>query len=58
VFPLGERFKLEARMEGANVLNRPNFGSPGTNLNALATFGVITSAGGNRSMQGALRLIF
>lgn len=57
-FPIGERFKLEARMESANVLNSPNFGAPGTNLNALATFGVITSAGGNRSMQGALRLIF
>ncbi|MCS7024087.1 MAG: TonB-dependent receptor [Bryobacteraceae bacterium] len=57
-FPIRERLQIEARLEGANVLNSPNFGAPGTNLNALATFGVITSAGGNRSMQGALRILF
>jgi len=56
--PIVERFKLELRIEGANVMNSPNFNAPGTNLNALATFGVITGAGGNRSMQGAVRLIF
>ena len=57
-FPIRERLKMELRMEGTGVTNTPRFGNPGTNMSQAATFGVITSAGGSRAMQGALRLVF
>ncbi|MBI4876373.1 MAG: TonB-dependent receptor [Acidobacteria bacterium] len=57
-FPLRERFKLEVRMEATGATNTPNFDAPGTNMNQSATFGVISSAGGNRAMQGSARLVF
>jgi hypothetical protein len=57
-FPLRERLKLEARLEATGVTNTPNFDPPGTNMSQAATFGVISSAGGSRSMQFAVRLIF
>lgn len=57
-FPIGERFKLQIRMESTGVTNTPNFAAPGTNMNSLSTFGVITSAGGSRSMQGSARISF
>jgi hypothetical protein len=49
---------MELRMEATGVTNTPRFGNPGTNMSQAATFGVITSAGGSRAMQGALRLVF
>lgn len=58
-FPLrGERLKLEVRMEATGVTNTPNFDAPGTNMSQAATFGVINSASGARSMQGSARLVF
>lgn len=57
-FPLYERMRLEIRMEASGATNTPNFAAPGTNMNAAATFGVITSAGGSRSMQGSARIVF
>jgi hypothetical protein len=57
-FPVRERFKLEARMEATGVTNTPIFDPPGTNMNQTGTFGVITSAGGSRAIQGSARLVF
>lgn len=57
-FTLKERLKLQARLDATNVMNTPQFSAPGTNMSSLATFGVITSAGGSRAMQAALRLEF
>ncbi len=57
-FPIRERLKLEIRMEATGATNSPNFDGPGTNMSQAATFGVITSAGGSRAMQGSMRLVF
>ncbi|MBI3695026.1 MAG: carboxypeptidase regulatory-like domain-containing protein, partial [Acidobacteria bacterium] len=57
-FPLRERLRLEVRAEMANFTNTPNFGAPGANMSNAATFGVINSAGGSRSMQLGGRLVF
>jgi hypothetical protein len=57
-FPIQERFRLQIRMEASGVTNTPNFGAPGTNMGSLATFGVITTAGGARQMQGSARVYF
>jgi len=57
-FPLRERLKLEIRLEATGFTNTPNFAAPGTNMSQAATFGVITSAGGSRSMQGSARIAF
>jgi len=57
-FPVRERFKLEVRMEATGATNTPNFGAPGTNMSQAATFGVISSAGGSRAVQGSARLVF
>ena len=57
-FPIRERLRLEVRMEATGVTNSPNFDAPGTNMSQTATFGVITSAGGNRATQAAVRLAF
>jgi len=57
-FPLLERLRLEVRMEATGATNTPVFGAPATNMSQAATFGVISSAGGNRAMQGSARLVF
>ena len=57
-FPVRERLKLQIRLDATGVTNTPNFAAPGTNMNQAATFGVITSATGNRTMQGSARLVF
>lgn len=57
-FPIRERLKLEVRFEGTGITNTPNFDPPGTNMSQAATFGVITSAGGSRSMQASARISF
>ena len=53
-----ERLRLQIRMESESATNTPNFAAPGTNMSSLATFGVITSAGGSRRMQGSARISF
>ena len=56
-FALTERFRLEARAEGFNVINHTNFNGPSATLTS-STFGRITSAGDPRILQFALKLIF
>ncbi len=56
--PLRERLRLEIRLEATGLTNTPNFSAPGTDMSQAATFGVITSAGGSRSMQGSARIAF
>jgi hypothetical protein len=67
IFPAGERFKLQARLESFNFLNHPSFDNPGTtsagNSTAsgpqIATFGEITATSINaRIFQGSLKVIF
>jgi hypothetical protein len=53
-----ERMKLQVRMEATGVTNTPNFANPNTNMSQPATFGVIRSAGGSRSIQVGARLVF
>jgi hypothetical protein len=58
-FPIRERLHLEVNMQAEAVTNSPNFNSPGTNMSNLATFGVISTAGGgNRQMQAGMRVVF
>ena len=57
-FPIREQVKLQIRLEATGATNTPSFGPPGTNMSQAATFGVITSAGGARAMQGSARLVF
>lgn len=45
-------------MEATGATNTPNFSAPGTNMSQMATFGVISSAGGSRAVQGSARLVF
>lgn len=65
IFAITERWRLEARAEGFNVINHTNFGSPNGTLNS-SSFGRITSTqstgpgalGGQRILQFALKLHF
>ncbi len=54
------RRELDVRLEGFNVLNRVQFGTPNTNLNATpGTFGLVTTqANAPRSLQLALKFVF
>jgi hypothetical protein len=56
-FHINERWQLEARAEGFNVINHTNFNGPTTGLNS-STFGVINSAGDPRILQFAMKLHF
>jgi hypothetical protein len=61
-FRVTERARLEAIVEGFNVLNRSNFQIPnniyGTGERPLATYGRPTAAGDPRQIQLGLRLSF
>ncbi|MEK7407911.1 MAG: carboxypeptidase regulatory-like domain-containing protein [Acidobacteriota bacterium] len=57
-FPIGERVRVQARMDAIGLTNTPVFGAPATNLSNAATAGVINSASGSRQMLGSLRLRF
>ena len=58
-FILKESHALQFVVEGFNWLNHPNWNGPDTNPNNLTTtFGKITSKGGSREMQVALRYSF
>jgi len=56
-FQINERFRAQFRIEGMNISNTPQFGNPGS-TQGDPTFGQITSASGERSIQIALRLMF
>src|SRR5579884_2904319 len=57
IFASTERWRLEARAEGFNVINHTNFNSPSSNLSS-SNFGRITSAHDPRILQFALKLYF
>ena len=57
-FVISEGREVEIRVDAINVLNRPNFGVPNTNINGSNTFGQITSAGGARSFVFTTRINF
>jgi hypothetical protein len=57
-FPIHDRLQMLIRLDATGVTNTPNFGPPGTNMSQAATFGVISSAGGSRTMQGSARITF
>jgi hypothetical protein len=66
-FKATERFTIETRVEGFNVINHPNFGGPtpstgvgiGPNVTkSSSNFGRITTAGDQRILQGAFKVIF
>lgn len=55
-FQFGETFRLDARLEAFNLLNRVRFGNPNNNLNAVA-FGLVRGQGNSaRNMQVGLKL--
>ena len=58
-FVIKESHALQFVVEGFNWLNHPNWNGPDTNPNNLTTtFGKVTSKGGSREMQVALRYSF
>jgi hypothetical protein len=58
VVRVSERVKLQIRAEASNFTNSPSWGDPGTDMSNPATFGVIQSGGGGRSIQMSARLSF
>jgi len=57
-FRVREGFTVQFRTEWFNAFNHPTWASPGTTVTAVSGFGVITSAGGSRQIQLALKLLF
>ncbi|MFB3829001.1 MAG: carboxypeptidase regulatory-like domain-containing protein [Bryobacteraceae bacterium] len=53
-----EKYKLQIRCEASNFTNSVTWGNPGVNMANQATFGVITSGGGGRSIQMSARVMF
>ncbi len=53
-----EKVMVQFRAEMFNATNSITWGGPGTTVNAPATFGIITSASGNRTMQLGLKLYY
>jgi hypothetical protein len=56
--PLRERHRIEFRADFFNILNHANLGAPATTFNTTQSFGRITSTGGARVTQLALRYEF
>ena len=52
-----EQLRLQIRPEFFNILNRVNFGLPGSTVGS-PTYGVITSAADARVIQIAMKLAF
>ncbi len=56
-FRITERQSVEFRCDASGILNHPNFGNPTGNVTST-NFGKITSAGGRRQIQFALKIKF
>jgi hypothetical protein len=56
-FPIKEKYAVEFRSEFFNLTNTPHFGAPVQSVDS-ATFGEITTAQGERSIQFALKFRF
>ena len=54
---IGESKTFTVRADGVNILNRPIWGNPNTNINST-TFGRITTATGNRTIAFNARVDF
>ena len=58
-FAFGERYKVQFRAEGFNILNQVNFNNPLSSVNAgPGVFGTIPSASSGRIFQFALKLLW
>jgi hypothetical protein len=57
-FHIYERLRTQFRAEAYSAMNHPQWGNPGTSLANKNTFGVISSAGGARSIELAMRFFF
>jgi hypothetical protein len=57
VFTIREGWNITLRADLINILNKPQWGNPVTNINS-ATFGRITTATGNRTVTFNARLDF
>ena len=58
-FRVKEKINAQFRGEAFNLVNHPYWNNPGTTINDLANFGIITTKGGQRRiMQLGLKLIF
>jgi len=53
-----ERMNIQFRAEAFNFTNSPTWNAPGTTVNNVSTFGIVTSASGSRTVQLALKLIY
>jgi hypothetical protein len=58
VFQVREAQRLEFRAEAFNLTNSTRFRNPGSNLNSLNTFGLITQSEDARVIQFALKYVF
>ena len=64
VISIRERYKLEIRGEAFSLTNTPQFSNPNTGVKTYNadptknTFGVVTGAGGGRSLQLGARMTF
>ncbi len=56
-FPITDKQRVQMRFEFFNILNHPNWNGANTNPTS-AQFGLVTSKGGNRTIQLALKYIF
>ncbi|HWC00602.1 MAG TPA: TonB-dependent receptor [Bryobacteraceae bacterium] len=57
-FRILERLNADVRADASNFTNTPVFAAPGTDLANRSTFGVITNASSNRTIQLAFRMVF
>jgi hypothetical protein len=57
-FPITEGWNIQARWEGFNVTNTPEFGQPNGNITSGSVGSITTLAGDPRVMQFALRVSF